>query len=151
MLSKKNISICRIGVCLFFFIATFALANAADTNYQIVTTVDKILKDNPLKAGETVQLIKIAEDNTITVFLGRIVEGAEVKSHFHKTHDETLCVIKGTGQEMIDGKWVDIEPGSFHFNPKTKIHSTKNTGSGDLVFISIFTPAMKEVDRNYVQ
>jgi mannose-6-phosphate isomerase-like protein (cupin superfamily) len=33
----------------------------------------------------------------------------------------------------------------------TKVHSTKNTGSGELVFISIFTPAMKETDRHFVQ
>lgn len=118
---------------------------------QIVTHVNEILKQNPLKADEQVQLINIAQDDTITVIVGRIIEGAEVKRHFHKTHDETVCVIKGTGQTMINDQWVDIKPGSVHFNPMTKVHSTKNTGSGELVFISIFTPAMKEVDRNFVQ
>jgi mannose-6-phosphate isomerase-like protein (cupin superfamily) len=151
MLSKRNTSMCGIVVCLFLFFATLTLTNAADTTSQIVTHVDEILKQTPLKAGEQVQLINIAQDDTITVIVGRIIEGAEVKRHFHKTRDETVCVIKGTGQQMINDQWVDIKPGSVHFNPTTKVHCTKNTGSGELVFISIFTPAMKEVDRNFVQ
>jgi len=151
MLSKRNTSMCGIFVCLFLFFATLTLTNAANTTSQIVTHVDDILKQNPLKAGEQVQLINIAHDDTITVIVGRIIEGAEVKRHFHNTHDETFCVIKGTGQTMINDQWVDIKPGSVHFNPMTKVHSTKNTGSGELLFVSIFTPAMKEVDRNFVQ
>jgi len=148
---KRNISICGIIVCSLFVFTILTLANAADTNNQIVTDVDKILKDNPLKAGDTVQLIKIAEDNTITVSVGRLIEGGQIKPHFHKTHDETVYLIKGTGQQMIDDKWVDLKPGAIHFNPMTKIHATRNTGSGELVFISIFTPAMKEADRNFVK
>jgi quercetin dioxygenase-like cupin family protein len=151
MLSKRNTFIRGIGVCLFLFFATLTLTSGADTTSQIVTHVDEILKGNPLKTGEQIQLITIAQDDTITVIVGRLIEGAEVKRHFHKTHDETVCVVKGTGQQMINDQWVDIKPGSVHFNPMTKVHSTKNTGSGELVFISIFTPAMKEVDRNFVQ
>lgn len=151
MLSRRNISICGIVICLFFILATLTNLNAADTTSQIITHVDEILKQNPLKAGEQVQLINIARDDTITVNVVRIIEGAEAKRHFHKTHDETLCVIKGTGQTMINDQWVDIKPGSVIFNPMTKVHSAKNTGSGELVFISIFTPAMKEVDINFVQ
>jgi quercetin dioxygenase-like cupin family protein len=180
MLSKRNISICGIVVCLFLFFATLTLTNAADTTSQIVTHVDEliqnwyfltnlpltnaadttsqivthvdeILKENPLKAGEKVQLINIAQDDTITIIVGRIIGGAEVKPHFHKTHNETVYVIKGTGQQMVNDKWVDLKPGSLHFYPMTKVHSTKNTGSGELVFILIFTPAMKETDRHFVQ
>ena len=125
-------------------------SHAADTTPQFVTHVDQVLKENPLKAGEQVQLINIAQDDTITLILGRLAEGAEVKRHVHNTHDETICTIKGTGQHMIHDQWVDIKLGSIHFNPMTKVHSTRNTGSGELVFISIFTPAMKDADRTFV-
>jgi mannose-6-phosphate isomerase-like protein (cupin superfamily) len=81
----------------------------------------------------------------------RLAEGALVKSHFHKTHNETVCVIKGTGQTMINDKWVDIKPGTVHFNPMGKVHATKNTGNEPLVVISIYTPAMKEPDTNFVE
>ena len=151
MLSKRNASIGGILVCLFIFFATLTFTNAADTVPQIVTQVDQILKDNPLKAGEKAQRIKVAEDDTITVFVVRLGEGAEIKAHFHKMHDETVYVIKGTGRMLVGDKWTDIKRGTLHFNPMGKVHYTKNTGDEPLVAISIFTPAMREPDSHFVE
>ena len=151
MLFKRNIFICGIVVGLFLSFATLTPLNAADTTDQIITHIDEILKANPLPAGEKVQRIGIAQDDTISFLVVRVVEGAEIKSHFHKTHDEAVYVIRGVGQMLINDKWVDIKPGSVHFNPMAKVHAAKNTGSGDLVVISIFTPQMKEPDTHFVQ
>jgi mannose-6-phosphate isomerase-like protein (cupin superfamily) len=151
MLSPKNISICGIVICLFFFLATLTNLNAADTTSQIITHIEEILKENPLKAGEKAQTITIAQDDTISLLVLRATEGVVIKSHFHKTHDETVYVIKGIGQMLINDKWVELKPGSLHFNPMGKVHSTKITGNEPLIAISIFTPAMKEPDRHFVE
>ncbi len=152
MLSKKHTSyISGIVICLFILFPTFTFTNAADITSQIVTQVDQILKDNPLKAGEKIQRIKVAEDDTITVFVVRLGKGAEIKAHFHKTHDETVYVIQGMGRMLVGDKWTDIKPGTLHFNPKGKVHYTKNTGDEPLVAISIFTPAMREPDSHFVE
>jgi mannose-6-phosphate isomerase-like protein (cupin superfamily) len=151
MLSKRNISIWGIVVCLSFFLATLTNLNAADTTSQIMTHIDEILKENPLKADQKVQMISIAQDDTISLFVVRSVEGFVLKSHIHKTHSETVHVVKGTGQMLINDKWVDIKPGNLHFNPMGKVHSLKNTGNEPLVVISIFTPALKEPDRHFVE
>ncbi len=150
MLSERGISICGIVICLFFFFALSA-THAADTTEQIINQIDEILKANPLPAGEKVQRIKVAEDNTVTVLVLRLVEGAEVKAHLHKTHDETVYVIKGTGQMLVNDKWVDIKPGTLHFNPMGKVHHVRNTGNELAVVIAIYTPAMKEPDFSFVQ
>ena len=150
MLSKRNISISGIGVCLFFFFA-LTTVQAADTTEQIIKQIDDILKENPLKPGEKAQTIKIAEDDTATVFVLRLLEGVEVKGHFHKTHDEIVVFIKGRGQTTIGDKRMDMKLGTIHFNPMGKVHATKNIGNEPLVAISIFTPAMKEPDRHFVQ
>lgn len=151
MLSRRNISICGIVICLFFFLATLPNLNAADTTFPIITDIDKILKDNPLEAGKNAQMINIAQDDTISLFVVRATQGMVLKSHFHKTHDESVYVIKGTGQMLINDKLVDIKPGSVHFNPMGKVHSIKHTGDGELVVISVFTPALKEPDRVFVE
>jgi len=151
MLSKREASIGGIVICLLIFCATLTFTNAADTTSQIVSQVDQILKDNPLKPGEKMQRIKVAEDDTITVFVVRLGEGAEIKAHFHKTHDETVYVIKGAGRMLVDDKWTDIKPGTLHFNPMGKVHYTKNTGDEPLVAVSIFTPAMREPDSHFVE
>ena len=150
MSCKRKITVCGIGLFLFSFFVISSLANAADTNHQIVANVDKILKENPLKPGETLQLIKVAEDDAVTIYVGRMIQGGQLKRHFHKTHSETVYVIKGTGQMMIDNQWVDLKPGSLHFNPMAKIHAPRHTGSEEFIFISIFTPAMKQADRYFV-
>jgi quercetin dioxygenase-like cupin family protein len=146
----KKVAI-AVVICLIFVLATSTNGNAADTTSQLVANVDEILQANPLKAGEKVQMINIAQDDTVSLFVVRLVEGSVVRRHFHKTHDETIYVTKGTGQLFIDDKWVDLKPGSLHFNPMGKIHSTRNTGNESLIFITVFTPAMKETDRNFVE
>jgi quercetin dioxygenase-like cupin family protein len=50
-------------------------------------------------------MIKIAEDDSINLYLIRMLEGAELGPHYHKTHIETEYTIKGTGffWSMING------------------------------------------------
>ncbi|MGO9019294.1 MAG: cupin domain-containing protein [Syntrophobacteraceae bacterium] len=138
-------------VCLV--LSSFALSSvhAANTTDQILAQVDEILNTNPLKADEKVQMINVAQDDTVSFLLVRFTEGAEVKPHFHKMHDEIVYVIKGSGQMLVNDKWIDVKPGTVHFNPMNKVHSTRNTGKDPLVILSIFTPSMKEPDRNFVE
>jgi hypothetical protein len=89
MLSKRNFSISGIGVCLFLFFSLITL-HAAHTTEQIINQIDEILKSNPLPAGKKFHQIKVAEDDTITVFVQTLVEGAEIKGHLHKTHNHRI-------------------------------------------------------------
>jgi len=61
-----------------------------------------------------------------------------------------VYVLKESGQMLINGKWIDVKPGTFHFNPMNRAHATKNNGKEHLVIFSIFTPSMKEPDRYFV-
>lgn len=151
MLSKRNITLCGIVLFMFIFLATLVSINAADTTEQIINQIDEILEKNPLKPGEKAQTIKIAEDDTISLLVLRVTEGVWVKPHIHKTHNETVYFVKGTAQMLINNKWVDVKPGSLHFNPMNKVHSVKNTGNEPFVILSIFTPALKEADRHFVE
>jgi len=139
-----------IFACLVLSFAIVVPAKAVNTTEQILTQIDDILAANPLKATEKAQIINVAQDDTVTVNVARAREGAGLKPHIHKTHDEMIYIIKGTGQMFINGKWIDVKPGTVHFNPMNKVHATRNTGKEDLVLLSIFTPAMKEPDRHYV-
>jgi len=149
MKRKRLFTVAWLAALAVFFLA--APFTAADTTDQLITDVESILKANPMPAADKLQMITVAQDNNLTFYVARLAEGAEIKPHYHKTHDETVYVYKGTGKMFIDGKWVDVGPGSVHFNPMTKIHATKNAGKDELVIISIFTPAMKAPDRIMAQ
>jgi len=151
MLLTRSIAILGIILFLFASFATLAPANGADTTWQIMTHIDKVLKENPLPAGEKSQLIKIAEDDTISVFVVRMMPGAKLGPHYHEEHDEIEYVIRGTAQLLVNDKWVDIKPGSIHFNPTRKVHAARNNGNQPLIVLIAFTPAMKVTDRHFLK
>jgi len=148
---SKKIFYSAVLACLALLSLAISSSRAANTTDQILTQVDDILNNNPLKDGEKIQIINVAQDDTVSCVLIRFAEGAEIKPHFHKTHDETVYVIKGSGQILVNDKWIDVKPGTVHFNPMNKVHSTRNTGKDPLVIFSIYTPSMKEPDRNFVE
>ena len=151
MLLTRSIAILGIIFFLFASFATLAPANGADTTWQILTHIDEVLKENPLPAGEKSQLIKIAEDDTISVFVVRMMPGAKLGPHYHEEHDEIEYVIRGTAQLLVNDKWVDIKPGSIHFNPMRKVHAARNNGNQPLIVLIAFTPAMKVTDRHFLE
>ena len=118
---------------------------------QIFSQIDELLEKNPLPSGQKAQIIKIADNDAATISLIRSIEGAGLKPHFHKTHSEMLYAIKGQGKLLINDKWVDFKPGSVHFNPVGKTHTTKQVGTEPFVFLSIFTPGMEYPDRQFVE
>lgn len=146
--------IIAIWAAIFFMFTSFVtrvLANDANTTWQIITHLDEVLKENPLPLGKDSQLIKIAEDDTISFFVVRMMPGAELGPHYHEKHTEIEYVIRGTAELLVNDKWVEFQPGSIHFNPMGKVHAAKNTGNEPLIVLIAFTPAMKITDRHFLK
>ena len=122
-----------------------------DALRQIITQVDEILKDNPVPAGEKSRAVKLVDDDAISIIMSCMLEGAELKHHYHKKHAETEYFIRGTGQLLVNGSWVEIGAGSLHYNPAGAVHAIRNTGKEPLVVLILFTPGMKETDRHFTE
>ncbi len=137
---KRNFFVLTGILCLFLFIAT---AYGAEPMGPFLATVEKALETNPLPAGQTVQRIKLTGDDSATVLIVRIAKGGEAKTHAHPDNSETVFIYKGAGQLTIDGKTMNLGAGSLHFNPKGSPHAVKNTGDGEMIAVSVFTPALK--------
>lgn len=133
------------------FVGDFSNSCEMRKRLQVMSQIDDLLEKNPLPEGKKAQLISIVESDAATVNLIRSTEGAGLKPHFHRTHNEILYAIKGEGQLLINDKWVDFKPGSFHFNPLGKTHTIKQVGTEPFVFLSIFTPGMEDPDRQFVE
>ena len=145
MKSRKNMALLATLVLLLgVFVSSGGAAGPAN---QIVANYADILKANPMPAGDKAQAITLASDATATINLARFAPGAEVKTHFHKSHSETLYVIEGTGRMMLDGKEFEVGPGSVVHIPMGKIHSAKCDNTGDLIAIQVFAPEWTEPDR----
>ena len=145
MKSRKNIAVCAALVLLLGVLVSSG--GAAGPANQIVANYADILKANPMPAGEKAQAITLASDPTATVNLVRFAPGAQVPPHFHKSHSETLYVIEGSGKMVVDGKEIDIGPGSIIHVPANKPHAAKCASGGELIGLQIFAPEWTEPDR----
>jgi len=150
---KTNFFVIPIGIAVFFIalIAHSAMVNQGDTTWQVLTHIDKVLDENQLPPGQDSQLIKIAEDDTVSIFVVRMMPGAELGPHFHKGHDEIEYVIRGKAELFVGDQWVEFKAGSIHFNPTGKVHAARNRGDEPLIVLIAFTPAMRETDRHFVK
>jgi quercetin dioxygenase-like cupin family protein len=149
----KNKTVLKLVILLALFCSFLAInsALAENTTAPILSQVDEILAKNPPKADEKIQMINVAQTDAVGVFIIRLLQGGEVKPHYHKTHAETVYVIKGSGQMLVNDKWAELKPGTIHFNPMNAVHAVKNTAEEPLVAVSVFTPSMKEPDRHFVE
>ena len=158
MRMKETYFIWGMAISITFFLLVLtdlsdaqSQPTAQATVSQVLTTIDEILTKNPLKADQKTQLIKIAEDDTITLAVVRSIGGPGLKRHIHKTHNETIYVVSGSGQIFVNDQWVDVKPGNIHFNPMGKVHTSRPVGDEPFVIISVFTPALKAPDRQDVE
>jgi quercetin dioxygenase-like cupin family protein len=120
-----------------------------DTLRSIIARIDDILRDHPVPAGEMSRAVRLVDDEAVSLIVSCMLAGGELKSHLHRTHAETEYFIRGTGQLLVNGSWVEIGAGSLHYNPAGAVHAIRNTGKEPLVVLILFTPGMKETDRHF--
>ena len=63
--------------------------------------------------------------------------GGSIGLHKHPTSDDINYVISGTGKAICDGQEEILHHGTCHICPKGSEHSIANTGSEDLVLLTV--------------
>jgi mannose-6-phosphate isomerase-like protein (cupin superfamily) len=61
--------------------------------------------------------------------------------HFHYQQDEQFFVLDGVLSVYVDGKWHDLEPGTFAVVPHGEQHAQGNTGKKPVRFLGSGNPA----------
>jgi len=127
------------------------MQGARDMMRQTIVQIDEILRDNPVLAGEKSRAVKLVDDDAISIIVSCMLEGAELKHHYHKKHAETEYFVRGAGELLVGDRWVEVKAGSLHFNPANAVHAIRNTGTEPLVALVLFTPGMKDTDRHFTE
>ena len=63
--------------------------------------------------------------------------GGSIGSHRHETSDDISYVLSGSGKAICDGQEESISAGTCHICMKGSEHSIVNTGSEDLVLLTV--------------
>ena len=140
--------------CLFFVglfaVLQFGCASSRDiapSPDPVMVDYKAVLEANPMPADKKIQVIPVGGNEDVSLFVARFAPGVEVKPHYHQTHSEMIYVIEGTGSMTLGDTDYQLKPGMIHFNPKTKVHSAKNTGDSYLIVLQAFTPKWDKPDR----
>lgn len=80
---------------------------------------------------------KMYSDKDMRVISCRIHAGGSIGLHKHETGSDINFVISGTGKAICGGETEYLVPGTCHVCKKGSEHSIINTGSDDLVLLTL--------------
>jgi quercetin dioxygenase-like cupin family protein len=75
------------------------------------------------------------EGDRIIVGLMRMKAGTGAELHSHP-NEQWIYVLEGTFHAVIDGKEIDVKPGSVLYIPANTMHAGRATPDGDVVFFT---------------
>ena len=67
--------------------------------------------------------------------------GTTIPVHLHENEDELIFIQSGTGEATLGDSTVPLSAGSALFVPKGTWHGGRNTGTGTLMWIAIYSPS----------
>jgi quercetin dioxygenase-like cupin family protein len=76
------------------------------------------------------------EGDRMIVGLMRMKAGTGAEPHSHP-NEQWIYVLEGTFRANIDGKEIDVTPGSVVYIPANTVHAGKATADGDVVFFTV--------------
>jgi len=110
----------------------------------LMLRVDDILSENPPPPGAEAHLVTLLHGKEMTLLLAQII--GSLKPHIHTTHEETIYVLRGSGQALVGGSG-RIVAGNGPAFPGSSGSLHQGGGGKSLVFLCHFVPGMKEMDR----
>ena len=87
--------------------------------------------------GKGTMTARMHNDNKYRIIATTIHPGGSIGMHAQNTGDDLNYIISGHGQAICDGVEEKLQPGTMHICPKGSEHSIINTGSEDLVMLTV--------------
>jgi quercetin dioxygenase-like cupin family protein len=142
----RKISIFLSVVLLFMFAPGFTFAEEVKTANKIQAVkiddikefnTDKFIKKDPLNTEKFVFNTFCFKPKQILPF------------HKHPAADELFYIVEGTGEFTVGNESLMVGPTSVVYGPANVFHGLINSGTNDLVIISVQAP--KPVESTYAE
>ncbi|MDP6529955.1 MAG: cupin domain-containing protein [Gemmatimonadota bacterium] len=75
---------------------------------------------------------------------------SEVAAHLHRTHDETVVILAGSGVMRLGEETLSVGPGSILLIPRGTVHAL-SVLDGPMEVVSVFSPPFDGKDRVFVE
>lgn len=113
---------------------------------MVVDTADK-LKKPPVGDPAVMPLLTGARYSSVSL----ITVQDRVAPHYHQHSDETIYILEGHGELLLDQTWRPVSAGMLIHVPMNVPHAYVNRAEGGTVVLATYTPAFVEGDRQPVQ
>jgi mannose-6-phosphate isomerase-like protein (cupin superfamily) len=77
--------------------------------------------------------------NVATMNYAWLAPGKQLTPHAHTDGEEFYYFLDGNGQMLQENEWLPVTQGDFVTVPVESVHSVKNTGTTNLIFITVRT------------
>lgn len=108
-----------------------------------VVEAQALLANAPPGDPTIVQVFR--RDEEISVSLVRVKD--RVEPHLHERSTETIYVLEGHGDLLLDRDWRPLTAGMLIHIPRNTPHAYVNKAEGGTLVLSMFTPPYVEGDR----
>ena len=76
----------------------------------------------------------------------RLAPGQSTTPHHHKVTEEIYYILTGTAAMTLEGETRSVGPGDAIAIPPGMVHTIRNTGSSELVFLCTCAPGYEPTD-----
>ena len=95
----------------------------------------QVLKN--FQGGEKELLANMFVDDLNKILRGRVVKGASIGLHTHKTSSEIIFIVNGKAKFITDGVVEIVNQGECHYCKKGSSHTLINENEDDVVFFAV--------------
>ena len=81
--------------------------------------------------------VRMYNDEKYRIIPTRIPAGGSIGLHTQSSGDDLNYIISGTGKAVCDGIEEELKAGTMHICPKGSQHTIINTGTDDLVMLTV--------------
>ncbi len=109
----------------------------AEPGEALLLDVEKWFQAHPIEKG-LIRFGTVFKSPRVQVAFIRL-KGAPLGRHIHTQVDELVYVVKGRGEQYVNGKWVPLKAGDFHTSPRGVAHGGRTGENEEVWMILIFT------------
>lgn len=123
----------------------------AEPGEALLFNAEKWFQDHPIEQGKIARAETVFKSPRVQVVFFKM-KGAPLGRHIHTQVDELVYVVKGRGEQYVNGKWIPIKAGDFHASPRGVAHGGRTAGDEELWMILFFTePLQPAGDRAMIE
>jgi quercetin dioxygenase-like cupin family protein len=102
-----------------------------------------VFSDHPRFANVSLAVLVSSRDTgAVSVSMLAIAPAAEVPVHTHDPQVDSIYVVAGGGEILINGRWQQVTDGDYIFVPECEKHGVRNTGPTSLRLLVHHSPPL---------